>query len=326
MDAGSDEFIQGVGNEVFYFFLLLSVLLVVGGAWFSTQVVEPVVSSVILVERTSLNTAGLNREGGELTQYTSEPNRSSNLILQPSSSANSHHDEQHNDLSVSDAIPPVSAAQAQSLSDDSQAPSNTSTVSSPLAAHLHTQTASEQSESNTASPPSTDQTDSIPQEDRVIVRLKFLNETQRDVEASLLENIGNFKRRNFTMEMSQNKNVRLIFNGQLLRDEATTLQGYGIFDKCVVHCLIQQQSGPAVPPVAARPEATENGEDLDVSELFIPVLGVGLIILWYFAFTYSPYFNTMSSTALLGLTLLFLISVYGTNFHVNVANLQVNLE
>ena len=41
--------------QVFYFFLLLSCLLVVVGAWFSTQVVEPVVSSVILVERRSVN-------------------------------------------------------------------------------------------------------------------------------------------------------------------------------------------------------------------------------------------------------------------------------
>ena len=169
----------------------------------------------------------------------------------------------------------------------------------------------------------------IPQEERVTVRLKFLNETQRDVEASLLENIGTFKRRNFTVELSENKNVRLIFNGQVLREEANTLRSYGIFDKCVVHCLIHQQASPppaqhsaqAQPQQQQQPrvEAIDGEEDFDVSELFIPVLGVGLIFLWYFAFTYSAYFNMMSSTALLGLTSLFLLSVYGTNFHVNVA-------
>ena len=51
--AGAEEIIQGIGNEVFYFFMLLSLMLVIVGAWFSTQVVEPVVSSVILVERTA---------------------------------------------------------------------------------------------------------------------------------------------------------------------------------------------------------------------------------------------------------------------------------
>ena len=35
----------------------------------------------------------------------------------------------------------------------------------------------------------------VPEEDRVTVRLKFLNDTQRDVEASLVENVGQFKRR-----------------------------------------------------------------------------------------------------------------------------------
>ena len=56
----------------------------------------------------------------------------------------------------------------------------------------------------------------LPEEDRVIIRLKFLNETQKEVEASLVENLGQFKRRNFTEEIGNNKNVRLIFNGQVL--------------------------------------------------------------------------------------------------------------
>ena len=51
MDSSPEEFIQGVGNEVLYFFVGVSCLVVVVGAWLSTQVVEPVVSSVILVER-----------------------------------------------------------------------------------------------------------------------------------------------------------------------------------------------------------------------------------------------------------------------------------
>ena len=47
--------IQGVGNEVFYFFMFLSLLLIVVGAWFTTQVVEPVVSIVLPVERSSVS-------------------------------------------------------------------------------------------------------------------------------------------------------------------------------------------------------------------------------------------------------------------------------
>ena len=69
----------------------------------------------------------------------------------------------------------------------------------------------------------------LPEEDRVIVRLKFLNDTQKDVSASLVENIGQFKRRNFSEEISSNKNVRLIFNGQVLRDETSTLRSCGLW-------------------------------------------------------------------------------------------------
>merc|ERR550534_2914659 len=78
----------------------------------------------------------------------------------------------------------------------------------------------------------------VPEEERVTIRLKFLNETQKEVEASLVENLGQFKRRNFTEEIGNNKNVRLIFNGQVLRDEGSTLRSCGLFDKCVVHCLV----------------------------------------------------------------------------------------
>ena len=48
----------------------------------------------------------------------------------------------------------------------------------------------------------------MPAHDRVTVRLKFLNDTERDVEASLLENLATFRQRNFTEEISENKSVR----------------------------------------------------------------------------------------------------------------------
>ena len=166
----------------------------------------------------------------------------------------------------------------------------------------------------------------IPEEERVTVRLKFLNETLKDVEASLVENIGQFKRRNFSQEISSNKNVRLIFNGQVLRDEASSLRSCGIFDKCVVHCLIH--NGPAQPNnnnntggVAAGGNNNNNTQqrDLDLSIYFIPILGLALALLWYFALVYNAYFNFLSTSALIGLTSLYFLSVYGTHFHVALA-------
>ena len=167
----------------------------------------------------------------------------------------------------------------------------------------------------------------IPEEERVTVRLKFLNDTLKDVEASLVENVGQFKRRNFSQEISSNKNVRLIFNGQVLRDEASSLRQCGIFDKCVVHCLIHNG------PVQANSNNNNTGglaaglnnnnntqqRDLDLSVYFIPILGLALALLWYFALVYNAYFNFLSTSALIGLTSLYFLSVYGTHFHVALA-------
>jgi len=297
METSPEEFIQGVGNEVLYFFLVMSCLVVVVGAWFSTQVVEPVVSSVILVERTRIEPGietsevdGLREE--EYFQTPPDPPESSSPSDLPS------------DLQLSPTPHQSSApqqTQTSNLPGESHSPDVTENIASG------------------SQPAEVAEPFSLPQEERVTVRLRFLNETQREVEASLIENIGNFKRRNFSVELSENKNIRLIFNGQVLRDEESTLRRCGIFDKCVVHCLVQQQSNTTNTTNNQTNVVQENPEDFDLSELFIPILGVALIILWYFAFTYSTYFNTMSSTALLGLTSLFLFSVYGTNFHVNVA-------
>ena len=173
----------------------------------------------------------------------------------------------------------------------------------------------------------------VPEEERVTVRLKFLNDTQRDVSASLVENIGQFKRRNFSEEISDNKNVKLIFNGQVLRDESVSLRSCGIFDKCVVHCLIHQgPAQPLAPPPGPGPHQHQHHHhahnsnsnntqhrDLDLSAYFIPILGIALACLWYFAVAYTAYFNFLSTSALVGLTSLYFLSVYGTHFHVNVA-------
>jgi transmembrane and ubiquitin-like domain-containing protein len=53
--------------------------------------------------------------------------------------------------------------------------------------------------------------------------------------------IGDFKKRNFTVEIAAHKLVRLVFNGHLLQPESKTLKNCGLFDNCVVHCLIHNQ-------------------------------------------------------------------------------------
>jgi len=288
------EIIAGVGNEVFYFFVLLVLLLLVVLAWYSTYVVEPVVQSVILVERSPVGGAVGNNQ-----IQASSPEEVRQAVTQFLQQQPSERDE--TEETSSHQVP------NQQITQDSHQ-------------------ANDEAEVEDVGP--------LPEEDRVTVRLKFLNDTQKDVSASLVENIGQFKRRNFSEEISSNKNVRLIFNGQVLRDETSTLRSCGLFDRCVVHCLIhatnssqnQNSSGLGHGHSHSHGSHTHGHthnhaphRDLDVSAYFIPILGLALAMLWYFAVAYNMYFNIMSTSALIGLTSLYFLSVYGTHFHVNVA-------
>lgn len=297
-EPGDFEIIAGVGNEVFYFFVVVVLCVLVLLAWSSTQVVEPVVQSVILVERTAVGGATAQASSAEevreaVTQF---------LQRQP-----------EEEVEVDEWNAEERNAESEEREDGER--------------EVQVEQAVEQE---------------VPEEDRVTIRLKFLNETQKDVEASLVENLGQFKRRNFTEEIGNNKNVRLIFNGQVLRDEGSSLRSCGLFDKCVVHCLVSNlpSSGGAGSPQQTsgrsgvanhhhhhnqgaahghHHQVHHHGQPLDVSAFFIPLLGLALAMVWYLALAYNSYFNFMSTTALLGLTSLYFLSVYGTHFHVNVA-------
>uniref|UniRef100_A0A182T8Q4 Ubiquitin-like domain-containing protein n=1 Tax=Anopheles maculatus TaxID=74869 RepID=A0A182T8Q4_9DIPT len=73
------------------------------------------------------------------------------------------------------------------------------------------------------------------------IKLKYLNDDSKLVEGNLNEGIGEFKRRNFTLELAAHKLVRLVFNGHVLQPDNKTLAACGLFDNCVVHCLIHNQ-------------------------------------------------------------------------------------
>ena len=268
-------------------------------AWYSTYVVEPVVQSVILVERSPVGGAvGSNQ-------------------IQASSPEE-----------VRQAVTQFLQQQPRDGGEEVDEPSQ---PAQPTEQQHQTAPAEQQ---QVASDQDLVEVGPLPEEERFTVRLKFLNDTQKDVEASLVENIGQFKRRNFSEEINSNKNVRLIFNGQVLRDEASTLRSCGLFDKCVVHCLIHAASTSQGQGAAGGAHGHSHAQgqhahghthnhaqhrDLDVSAYFIPILGLALAMLWYFAVAYNMYFNLMSTTALIGLTSLYFLSVYGTHFHVNVA-------
>lgn len=76
--------------------------------------------------------------------------------------------------------------------------------------------------------------------------MKYINDELKLVEARLQETVGEFKRRHFYTELNSNKIVRLIFNGRVLQPDELSLQSCGLFDNCVIHCLIHNKRASIV--------------------------------------------------------------------------------
>lgn len=75
-----------------------------------------------------------------------------------------------------------------------------------------------------------------PSEGKILIRLKFLNDTHKDTYALLEDTVAKFKVEHFT-DLT-NKVIRLIFQGQLLREDHRTLESYGLQAGSVMHCHI----------------------------------------------------------------------------------------
>ncbi|XP_069192423.1 transmembrane and ubiquitin-like domain-containing protein 1 isoform X2 [Procambarus clarkii] len=101
------------------------------------------------------------------------------------------------------------------------------------------------------------------------IRLKFLDETQRYVFAKLTEQVGTFKRQHFSIEMDANRRIRLIFNGQLLSQDTSTLAQYGLFENCVVHCHVSQPQHTSRSSGQSGGLAAQDEDDAYVSGLLV---------------------------------------------------------
>ncbi|XP_035219221.1 transmembrane and ubiquitin-like domain-containing protein 1 [Stegodyphus dumicola] len=146
-----------------------------------------------------------------------------------------------------------------------------------------------------SAPPEEISTETASSESREIrIRLKYLDDTERIVRSDPTVQIGDFKRTHFPGDLASNKIVRLIFSGQLLRDNLT-LHHYGIQDRCVIHVQVLQEQAQSNSPISQN-------TDLDLSHLLWPLISIILGVCWVMYFKYPDFFNVMS------LSLLFLFT------------------
>ncbi|NXN59084.1 TMUB1 protein, partial [Rynchops niger] len=128
-----------------------------------------------------------------------------------------------------------------------------------------------------------------PVEPTMVLRLKFLNDTERLARVRPGDTIGALKRAYFP---GQEQQVRLIYQGQLLRDDTQSLAALHLAHNSVLHCHISPHSSPA-------------RAALDVGSLVLPLFVLMLAVLWYFQLQYRHVFTATATTFLAGLTLLF---------------------
>ncbi|KAK7598362.1 hypothetical protein V9T40_006597 [Parthenolecanium corni] len=308
--------IEGVGNEVIQFFIFLGIVLICLLLWLSTRVRsqdEPFFSTVYVLERRY----GRTSEEPARVPHPTENNTEGNQGL--SSSSNNRCVVASNRGSSDESTASASHQGDQSIC----------TTDGAATAGCSPQLAESSSPCSSRGPSSNDSASkSEPSEDTaedqielmIKVRLKYFTDESREVEGSLNERLSDFKRRNFPEELAAGKIIRLIFNGRMLRDDNITLQNYGLFDDCVVHCLIGNEK-PQQPAAPEQPDQSQqfpqNNEQATVPEwnlsklLCILIVGI-LSLTWYCRFQFATLFTFTSTSFLLGLTVIFLCSMFGT--------------
>lgn len=110
--------------------------------------------------------------------------------------------------------------------------------------------------------------------------------------------------------------MRLIFNGQVLQQDTRTLQNYGLFDNCVVHCLVHQPRTPPPSPNLNRPRnerqnQSEPAQHWDLGNILFASLSLLLGLAWYGRYQYAQLYTATTTVALVGLTGIFTVSLFG---------------
>ncbi|CAI9722821.1 histone H2B, gonadal-like [Octopus vulgaris] len=151
-------------------------------------------------------------------------------------------------------------------------------------------------------------------EKQVKVKLMYLNNTQRIVDAYLSDTIGGFRQSHFRKELSDNKMVHFIFNGKALGNDTSTLSSCNVKGNSIIHCLItpslarqneestSNQAGAAFVP----PPINEGRQETFIERVVYPFFIILFAIIWYQQFAFEDSFIYSSIMSLLGVVLFLL--------------------
>lgn len=119
------------------------------------------------------------------------------------------------------------------------------------------------------------------------------------------------------------RQIKLIYQGQLLQDPQRTLLSLNITHNSVLHCHICQAQSPALPQ--AEPDDGQRAQagagissglrsaalTFSTGSLVVPVFVVLLAVVWYFRFNYRQLFTAPATVSLVGVTVFFSFLIFG---------------
>jgi hypothetical protein len=158
-----------------------------------------------------------------------------------------------------------------------------------------------------------------------------------------------FLRNHFNQELSSNKVVRFIYQGQFLKD-SNTIKSYNIRDKTTIHCHIttrqvsnpnnngnnsttptvniennniieQQQQQHDLRGASSNDQNSSNNNsqenrfiNFEVATILLPVSTILLATIWYFRINFKQFFSPLSNLFLFFLTFVYTIFLF-THFY-----------
>ncbi|XP_043248078.1 transmembrane and ubiquitin-like domain-containing protein 1 isoform X2 [Colletes gigas] len=334
--------IEGVGNEVTNFFIVVVVLLVGWLAWCSTSIIDqPLIRTVLILQhRTRTHNAELrsNHQNTNISQ-ASNMEISQDESVEPITENNSNNSQSCPQPSVAESHGIFEATATEEVLIEAMDSFNNDNT--PL---LQKQTKIDTTE-ETSIPTSAciDNVECRPENlstndaNEISIKLKFINDDEKVVIGSLNELLGDFKRRHFQTELDEQKLVRLIFKGHILQTDNQTLEQCGLYNNCVVHCLIHQPRPSPIPPqtstldnsstmyiipvaISDIPAALEDVLDAreissvhnewDLSRLLVCILTLIIGVAWYTLYHRAQLFTATTTLALYTFTTIFTVSLF----------------
>lgn len=286
--------VEGIGDEVIQVFGICLVILIFVTAWRSTAIRElPQIRAVFIVDRRSQTVFGNNVGPLPTPAAPPDPGQSSG-DNNAENGAPTDGNSSNKPNPVNNEINAFRLSYFSNLQNQAPSPSTSQEVPEGPAPN----------ESGDSSAPAEENS-----EHSIRIKIKYLNDEQRIVQGNLKELLGQFKRRYFQVELSNNKDVVLIFQGRVLREEET-LETIGMYDNCVVHCIFK--SGRVSEPEnrSASTGSTNNAPaDWNLGPLLLATLVAMFMLAWFSYWTYPQLFGITSTILLACLTTIFILAV-----------------